>query len=124
MKKAHFLALAIAFPVQAMAIDTDSVYSWGTWAQNIQPAAGPQVAVAPTAVKQPEVNFRPNENAAFNRATTPPSPIVTPPAPTVVVAAPPIVPDQPQLPEIVTAPVDAPVIDAGDLPATSGLSLP
>ncbi len=82
MKKATLLALALAIPVTAIAADKDSVYAWGAWSQNIQPAAGPSIEVAPAAVSQPQVNFRPNENAAFNRvANVPDTPApVTPPA--------------------------------------------
>lgn len=82
MTKATLLALALAIPATVTAADKDSVYAWGAWAQNIQPAAGPRIEVAPAAVSQPQVNFRPNENAAFNRvASLPETPApVTPPA--------------------------------------------
>jgi len=76
MKKVTLLALALAIPASVTAADKDSVYAWGTWSQNIQPAAGPRIEVAPAAVSQPLVNFRPNENAAFNRnpaETSPPN---------------------------------------------------
>lgn len=76
MTKATLLALALAIPATVSAADKDSVYAWGAWAQNIQPAAGPRIEVAPAAVSQPQVNFRPNENAAFNRVANVP---VTPP---------------------------------------------
>lgn len=76
MKKATLLALALAIPATVIAADKDSVYTWGAWSQNIQPAAGPRIEVAPAAVSQPQVNFRPNENAAFNRVANLP---VTPP---------------------------------------------
>lgn len=82
MKKATLLALALAIPATAIAADKDSVYSWGAWSQNIQPAAGPRIEVAPAAVSQPQVNFRPNENAAFNRVANVP---VTPPPATPVI---------------------------------------
>lgn len=95
MKKATLLALALAIPVTAIAADKDSVYTWGAWSQNIQPAAGPRIEVVPAAVSQPQVNFRPNENAAFNRVAnlnlpetpapvTPPA-VITPPAMPVIV---------------------------------------
>lgn len=71
MTKVTLLALALAIPATVTAAEQDSVYTWGAWAQNIQPAAGPRTEVAPAAVSQPRVNFRPNENAAFNRAATP-----------------------------------------------------
>jgi hypothetical protein len=88
MTKATLLALALAIPATVTAADKDSVYAWGAWAQNIQPAAGPRIEVAPAAVSQPQVNFRPNENAAFNRvASLPetPAPVTPPPATPVVV---------------------------------------
>lgn len=86
MKKVTLLALALAIPATAIAADKDSVYAWGAWSQNIQPAAGPRIAVVPAAVSQPQVNFRPNENAAFNRVAhlpvtpTPAMPVTTDPA--------------------------------------------
>lgn len=83
MKKATLLALALAIPASVTAADNDSVYAWGAWEQNIQPAAGPRIEVAPAAVSQPQVNFRPNENAAFNRVANVPA--VTPPPATPVV---------------------------------------
>ena len=109
MNKAYILALAITLPSSAIAADTDSVHTWGAWAQNIQPAAGPTARVTPAPVIQPKVNFRPNENSAFTRASlaTPATP-ATPAVPAVT---------------IVTSPVDAPVISASDLPATTGFSL-
>lgn len=93
MKKVTLLALALAIPASVSAADKDSVYAWGAWAQNIQPAAGPRIEVAPAAVSQPQVNFRPNENAAFNRvaslpetpAPVTPPPVTPPPATPVVV---------------------------------------
>ena len=135
MKKIYLLAAALALPFSATAADKDSVYAWGAWSQNLQPAAGPVARVAPAPVVQPKINFRPNENQAFARVVTPAvsTTVVTPPTPTVpvvvevappvVVAAAPIVPEQPQLPEIVSAPIDAPVISSVDLPDTSALSL-
>lgn len=80
MKKATLLALALAIPASVTAADKDSVYAWGAWAQNIQPAAGPRIEVAPAAVSQPQVNFRPNENAAFNRVANLPAAVTPPPA--------------------------------------------
>jgi len=67
MKKVYLLALALALPVQANAIDNESVYAWGKWAQNIQPAAGPVAVVTPSPVTQPTIDFRQNENPSFNR---------------------------------------------------------
>ena len=70
MKK-MLLALALLLPLQAIAADKDSVYSWGAWAEGIKPAAGPVVSITPAPVNQPNVNFRPNENSAFNREFRP-----------------------------------------------------
>jgi len=85
MKKAYILALAMVLPSYAIAADTDSVHTWGAWAQNIQPAAGPIARVTPAPVIQPKVDFRPNENSAFTRtslrAATPAQPGVTPAIP-------------------------------------------
>lgn len=67
MKKIYLLALALTLPIQANAADNDSVYAWGAWSQNIQPAAGPVAAVTPSPVAQPKADFRQNENPAFNR---------------------------------------------------------
>lgn len=78
MKKVTLLALALTIPAITTAADKDSVYAWGAWSQNIQPAAGPSIEVAPAAVSQPQVNFRPNENAAFNREAN--IPVTPPPA--------------------------------------------
>jgi len=78
MNKTYILALAITLPSSAIAADTDSVHTWGAWAQNIQPAAGPTARVTPSPVIQPKVNFRPNENPAFNRAVATVIPPVTP----------------------------------------------
>ena len=106
MNKTYILALAITLPSSAIATDTDSIHTWGAWAQNIQPAAGPIARVTPAPVIQPKVNFRPNENSAFTRAS-----LAAPAAPAVPAVT------------IVTSPVDAPVISASDLPATTGFSL-
>jgi len=67
MKKI-LLGLTMLFPLQAISAD-DSVYTWGTWSQGIQPAAGPVAHVAtPAPVQLAAVNLRPNEHSAFNRA--------------------------------------------------------
>jgi len=78
MTKVTLLALALAIPAIVTAAEQDSVYAWGAWSQNTQPAAGPRIEVAPAAVSQPQVNFRPNENAAFNRVAN--LPVTPPPA--------------------------------------------
>ncbi|HEY9201089.1 MAG TPA: hypothetical protein VIQ81_05810 [Gammaproteobacteria bacterium] len=114
MKKATLLALALAIPATVIAADKDSVYAWGAWSQNIQPAAGPRIEVAPAAVSQPQVNFRPNENAAFNRVANTPAAVTPPP-----VTPPPAIPT----PTVVEVDIDAPVIAPGDLPETTPFSL-
>ena len=53
MKKI-LLGISLLCPMQLMATETDSVYTWGQWANGIQPAAGPAV-VAPAAAQQPNV---------------------------------------------------------------------
>ena len=65
MKKL-FAGLALLLPVQLMAAD-DSVYSWGSWAQGVMPAAGNVTAIAPAPARKPDINFRPNEAAVFGR---------------------------------------------------------
>jgi len=67
MKKTYLILFAVFLSTQAMAVEEDSVYTWGAWAEGIQPAAGPVARVTPPPVKTPNVNFRPNENAAFLR---------------------------------------------------------
>jgi hypothetical protein len=70
----------------------DSVYSWGIWELGIEPAAGPQ-APANTALNNRARNlqFRPNDNAAFkieSVAIPAGGPVVPPPpvpAPTPIV---------------------------------------
>ena len=76
----------------------DSVNGWGTWELGIEPAAGPQtVNTQIMTVRQSNVQFRPNDNAAYipNRQevnqpspNNPPAPIPndpTPPVPTPVI---------------------------------------
>jgi len=113
MKNLYLLALALLVSTQVIAADKDSVYAWGAWSQNIQPAAGPVASVTPAAIAQPNVNFRPNENAAFARVAQ-----IIPATPAVTITV-----DPSQLPGIVSTPVGAPVISADNLPATTGLSL-
>jgi hypothetical protein len=44
----------------------DSVYSWGTWELEIEPATGPQVPVNRAINHRSiELQFRPNDNAAY-----------------------------------------------------------
>ncbi|VAW68211.1 hypothetical protein MNBD_GAMMA09-1794 [hydrothermal vent metagenome] len=73
MKRSYLLALA-AFMVSApsIAAEKDSVYTWGVWAEGIKPAAGPVAKVTPPPARQTDVNFRPNENAAYLREAIPP----------------------------------------------------
>jgi hypothetical protein len=76
----------------------DSVNDWGTWELGIEPAAGPQAPNTQVmTVRQSDVQFRPNDNAAYipNRQeinqplpNNPPAPIPndpTPPVPTPVI---------------------------------------
>ena len=67
MKKIYLISLAALLSTQAMAVEQDSVYTWGEWAEGIQPAAGPVARVTPPPAQTPNVNFRPNENSAFLR---------------------------------------------------------
>ncbi|MCW8935883.1 MAG: hypothetical protein OQK98_14260 [Gammaproteobacteria bacterium] len=67
MKKAYLLTFAVLLSTQAMAAEEDSVYTWGAWAEGIQPAAGPVARVTPPPAQTPNINFRPNENSAFLR---------------------------------------------------------
>ena len=91
--------ISLLIPVQLMAAE-DSVYSWGTWAQGIMPAAGNIASAAPAPAQKPNVNFRPNEAAGFGRTAVAATPAaaVNPPA------APPAVPGAPQLPNVVIVP--------------------
>ena len=67
MKKTYLASLALLLSTQTMAVEQDSVYTWGEWAEGIQPAAGPVAKVTPPPAQTPNVNFRPNENSAFLR---------------------------------------------------------
>lgn len=69
----------------------DSVHSWGSWALGIEPAAGPQAPQnQPVNDRSANIQFRPNDNAAYQpgairvnplaQSPTPPAP-VAPPAP-------------------------------------------
>jgi len=100
MKKVYLLTLAMALPSYATAADTDSIHTWGAWAQNIQPAAGPVARVTPVPVIQPKVNFRPNENQAFTRSVSTPS-----------------------APAVVITPPEIPIISAEDLPPVTEFTL-
>jgi hypothetical protein len=74
----------------------DSVYSWGIWELGIEPAAGPQ-APANTALNNRARNlqFRPNDNAAYKieSVAVPTATTYTPPPPAPVM--PPVIPSIP-----------------------------
>ena len=73
----------------------DSVYSWGIWELGIEPAAGPQVP-ANTALNNRALNlqFRPNDNAAYKiQSVAVPTTTITPPPPAPVI--PPAIPSIP-----------------------------
>jgi len=94
MKNLYLLAFALLLPFQAIAAEQDSVYTWGQWAEGIQPAAGPVARVTPPPVQAINVNLRANETGAFSRqvvvVTPPPTPVT--PLPTPVIAPPIITP--------------------------------
>jgi len=79
MNKAYLLSLALLLPVHAGAVEQDSVYTWGQWANGVKPAAGPVAKVTPPPAQTPDVNFRANEASALLReaVTTPPRNIIT-----------------------------------------------
>ena len=105
MKK-MLLGIVLCLPFQLVAAEDDSVYSWGIWAQGIKPAAGPVASLTPAPVDQPNVNFRPNENAAFSRSA--------------LRLAPPVSPGAPQAGVVVSIPADLPVISSGNNLNTGG----
>ncbi len=96
MKKIYLLALpALLLSVQSIAVEKDSVYTWGQWARGLQPSAGSVASVIPPPAQKNEISFRPNENNAFLREAT-----------TSFRPAPPAAPGAPQIPDIVIAPSD------------------
>jgi len=102
MKNLYLLAFALLLPLQAMAVETDSVYTWGKWANGIRPAAGPVARVTPPPVQTINVNLRANETSAFSRqivatAPTPVTPIIIPP-PVPVIVEPPVITPTPVAP--------------------------
>lgn len=101
MKKQFLLAIYLFLPFQVMAIDNDSVYGWGAWAEGIKPAAGPAHRVTPPPAKNPDINFRPNENSAFLREAAVTNRTAFTPAPDAVLGA-------AQLPNIVITTSDTP----------------
>ena len=104
MKKTYLASLALLLSTQAMAVEQDSVYTWGEWAEGIQPAAGPVAKVTPPPAKTPNINFRPNENSAFLRE-----------AAISFRAAPPVAPGAAQIPNIVIAPSSVPTTPISSL---------
>jgi hypothetical protein len=83
------MLIALLFPLQSFA-DSDSVYNWGQWSQGIKPAAGAVQSVTPPPAYKPDVNFRPNENSAFERRALvqiAASPVNVPASPTAIDAA-------------------------------------
>ncbi len=77
MKKSYLVAPVVALcafmiSTQSMAVEKDSVYTWGAWAEGIKPAAGPVARVTPPPAEKTDINFRPNENVAFLREAVPP----------------------------------------------------
>jgi len=105
MKTLLLFVIIILVSSNAVSDSTDSVYSWGAWAEGIKPAAGPTYKNIPPPIKRPDINFRPNENSAFLReATTANRPVFTP-APDVASA--------PQVPGVVIAPTNTPTTPRG-----------
>jgi hypothetical protein len=104
MKNVYLLMLTLLLPVQSIAVEQDSVYTWGKWAKGIQPAAGPVAMVTPPPAQTPDVNFRPNENSAFLREAS----VAFRPAP-------PVTPEAPQVPNVVIAPSTTPTTPTSSL---------
>ncbi len=98
IKNLYLLSLALLLPLQAIAVEKDSVYTWGKWAEGLQPAAGPVAQVTPPPVQIVNVNLRANETSAFSRRVTG--------VPTPAVIAPPVI-----APPVVTV---TPIAPAGD----------
>lgn len=117
MKK-YLILLICLLPFQTLQADQtapDNVYSWGHWANSIQPAAGPGAVPAPAPVQTPKVNLRPNEAAKVTRVAPQP-PAIALPQP-----AAPVTPGAPQLPGVVTAPVSTPSSSGSGLNSGSSL---
>jgi len=112
MKSVYLLTLALLLPVQAMAVEKDSVYTWGTWAEGIKPAAGPVVKVTPPPAQTPDVNFRANETSAFLREAVA----------VIRVPAPPVVPSAPQVSGVTITSVDTPTGSSTSLNTGGALS--
>ncbi len=98
MNKAYLLTLTLLLSTSAIAIEKDSVYTWGNWATGIKPAAGPVAKVTPPPAQTPDVNFRANETSAFLREA----------ADVVRVPAPPALPSAPQISGVTVTNVSTP----------------
>ena len=70
----------------------DSVYSWGIWELGLEPASGPNTPTN-NAIKDRSrrLQFRPNDNAAYKRQSTPVRPITIISPPTLPAAPTPVV---------------------------------
>ena len=110
MNKTYLLTFALLLPIQAIAIEQDSVYTWGQWSDSLQPAAGPVARVTPPPAKTPNVNFRPNENAAFLREASVGNRISAPP-----------IGGAPQIPGVSITDINTPAIDSAGLNTGSAL---
>ena len=111
-------ALAAAETTDTGSTYIDSVYSWGAWELGIEPPAGPQRA-ANRAInnRSIQLQFRPNDNAAYTTKSVP-IPAVTsinPPSPVPVRPAVPARPPAPVAPAIPVIRPDGsgPVIPGG-----------
>lgn len=99
-------AFAATDPTDANDAYVDSVYSWGIWELDLEPASGPEVP-ASNAIndRSRKLLFRPNDNAAFVNPSIPvatPTPPLLPPTPVVGASGsgpilPGMVPNQPNL---------------------------
>jgi len=96
MKSVYILTLALLLPIQVMAVEKDSVYMWGKWAEGLKPAAGPVAKVTPPPAQTPDVNFRANETSAFLREAVA----------VIRVPAPPAIPGAPQISGVTTTSVN------------------
>jgi len=111
MKNAYILTLALLLPIQSMAAEKDSVYTWGQWANGVKPAAGPVAKVTPPPAQTPDVNFRANESTAFLREAVA----------VIRVPAPPVLSNAPQVPGVTITPISTPTTPATGLGPLSPL---
>ena len=98
----------------------DSVYSWGAWALEIEPVAGPRAPVNRAINnRSTQLQFRPNDNAAYTSKSIP-IPAVTimsPPPPPPVRPAAPVRPPAPAVPAMpVTRPDGSGPVISGAAP--------